>query len=834
MEELTHQHAVQAINPLFGQVGHLFVIIAFITAIFAAVFYFLSVQSKNNIDQEHRRKIARSFFLVHTTSVVGIVVTLFIMIFNHHFEYHYVWSHSSTDLKMKYILSCFWEGQEGSFLLWSFWHVVLGTVLILRSKKWEAPVMTFVSLMQVFLFTFLLGVYVSDTVHIGNSPFLLLKDKLTTDPVFLFADYMRFIPDGRGLNALLQNYWMVIHPPVLFLGFASITIPFAFAMAGLWTKKYTEWIKPAIPYTLFAGMVLGTGILMGGAWAYESLSFGGFWAWDPVENASLIPWLIIVAGLHNLVIAKSTGHATRSSFVMIFLAFYFVLYSSFLTRSGILGDTSVHAFVEEGLTNHLTLFLFVFIFISLIPLFRNWKKIPVKEKEESLSSREFWMFVGSLVLLFAGIHVIFFTSIPVFNVLLGHVNDLFGSSLPDDMSKPDDEIHFYTGVQIWVGILIAILSAFAQYLKYKSTESKLFYRNIASSFVFSLVAAVISSILLDKIWHITSDRGIFHLVTKYSILFFAAWFSVIANFQYLIRVLKGKIKVAGGSVAHIGFGVLLLGILISNAGQRVISENTFGVSFTGEGMDNTFQRENVRLIRNAPLPLQDYLVTYLGDSVSNEATYYNLLFKKIDPETQKVEQEFTVHPYLLMDEKMQQLAPNPDTKHFLTYDVFTHVTSLPGEGSKNAEPQIKTDTISVGDTILFNTGYFILNDVARYIGNNDSIGAGAQLSVHVGSANEKLEPQYILSMSDSTVMQGSADAQIANVSITFSGILPAEQQFIFTTKDSTLNDDWIVIKSIIFPMINLVWIGTIVMAIGFFISMVKRNKENKTSLIEKL
>ena len=159
MDELTHQHAVQTINPLFGQVGHLFVIIAFITAIFAAVFYFLSVQSKNDIDKLQRRKIARTFFITHGASVIGIVVTLFIMIFNHHFEYHYVWSHSSQDLQMKYVLSCFWEGQEGSFLLWSFWHVVLGTVLLFRAKNWEAPVMAIVSFMQVFLLTYLQWIY---------------------------------------------------------------------------------------------------------------------------------------------------------------------------------------------------------------------------------------------------------------------------------------------------------------------------------------------------------------------------------------------------------------------------------------------------------------------------------------------------------------------------------------------------------------------------------------------------------------------------------------------------------------------------------------------------
>lgn len=827
MEELAHQHVVQSINPIFGQIGHFFIITAFICSIFAAVYYFLSTQAQQKLIPNDKLKIARIFFIGHLTAIIGVVVTLFIMIFNHHFEYYYVWSHSSSDLQMKYVLSCFWEGQEGSFLLWSFWHVVIGMVIIVKGGKWESPVMSIVSLMQVFLLTFIVGIYLTDTVHIGSSPFLLLKDKLTGDPVFLFDDYMRFIPDGRGLNALLQNYWMVIHPPVLFCGFASITFPFAFAMAGLWNKDYTGWVKPAIPYALFAGMVLGTGILMGGAWAYESLSFGGFWAWDPVENASLIPWLIIVAGLHNLVITKATGHALRSSFVMIILAFFFVIYASFLTRSGILGDTSVHAFVEEGLTNHLLIFLFVFVGLSAFALIRNWKKIPGKEKEESISSREFWMFVGSLVLLFAGLHVIFFTSIPVFNTLIGHFNDIFGTQIRDDMGKPDNEIQFYSGVQIWVGILVAILSAFGQFLKYKATESRTFYRSIAANFIFAIIATIISSIILDKLWHITSDRGIFHLVTSYSILFLAGWFSVIANFQYLIKVLKGKIKVAGGSIAHIGFGVLLLGILISNAGQRVISENKFGVQFDAEGMDKTFQRENVRLIKNAPLPLGDYLVTYLGDTIEGGATYYNLNFRKVDSETGKLETDFNVHPYLLMDTKMQQLAPNPDTKHYLTYDVFTHVTSLPGEGSKNAPPTIITDTIAAGDTIHFNTGYILLNDIVRLTNSQDTFVVKAKMTVKIGVAEEKIEPKFILLQSQGQVMLEDAAAKIGNIQVSFNSILPEQEKFVFTVTDATLNTDWIVIKSIIFPMINLVWIGTILMAIGFFISMRKRIQENR-------
>jgi cytochrome c-type biogenesis protein CcmF len=120
--------------------------------------------------------------------------------------------------------------------------------------------------------------------------------------------------DGQGLNALLQNYWMVIHPPILFLGFSSTVVPFAFAIAGLWKRQFGDWTRAALPWTLFSACVLGTGIMMGAAWAYEALSFGGYWAWDPVENASLVPWLVMIAGLHTMVIYNATGHSLRATY----------------------------------------------------------------------------------------------------------------------------------------------------------------------------------------------------------------------------------------------------------------------------------------------------------------------------------------------------------------------------------------------------------------------------------------------------------------------------------------------------------------------------------------
>src|SRR6185436_16062858 len=293
------------------------------------------------------------------------------------------------------------------------WHCVLGLVLIRTSKKWEAPVMTVVSFAQLCLATMIAGLYIFGW-KMGSNPFILLRDSgvLDSAPALhldfdvnqaLRSDYMSSIKDGNDLNPLLQNYWMVIHPPVLFMGFASTIVPFAFVMAGLWKKQFGEWTKPALPWALFSAVFLGVGIMMGAMWAYESLTFGGYWAWDPVENASLVPWLVLIAGIHTLLIYKHSGHSLRATHLFFILTFGFVLYSTFLTRSGILGDTSVHAFTDLGMNWQLLLFVLVFFVPALVLFFGSYKSIPAIAKEEKTYSREFWMFIGALVFFLAGL-----------------------------------------------------------------------------------------------------------------------------------------------------------------------------------------------------------------------------------------------------------------------------------------------------------------------------------------------------------------------------------------------------------------------------------------------
>jgi cytochrome c-type biogenesis protein CcmF len=342
---------------LIGNLGKLLVVLALVTALLSVLFYVRSGEGKTK-----ERTLARSMFFIHAASVVGVFITLFFIIQKHYFEYAYAYEHSSMALPLRYMVSCFWEGQEGSFLLWIVWNALLGLVLIATAKRWERGVVAIMALSQVVLTSMILGVNFFDVYTLGSSPFELLREKMQA-PIFSSADYIKNVVDGTGLNPLLQNYWMVIHPPTLFLGFALTIVPFAFAVTSLFEKEYRAWIKPALPWALVAGMVLGAGIVMGGFWAYESLSFGGYWAWDPVENASLVPWLLLISGIHLMLIKKVTNSSTIAAYTLVIATYIMVLYATFLTRSGVLGTTSVHSFTDLGLAGQLMQFVVLFIWL---------------------------------------------------------------------------------------------------------------------------------------------------------------------------------------------------------------------------------------------------------------------------------------------------------------------------------------------------------------------------------------------------------------------------------------------------------------------------------------
>lgn len=809
-------------NLLPGQLGHFFIVLSLVASLLATVTYFLAAQSKNETDSIAWKKLARYAFIVEVISVFSIFGILFYIIHNHLFEYHYAWKHSSRSLEFKYLLACFWEGQEGSFLLWSACHSILGVILIKRSGKWEAPVMTIVSFAQFALATMVAGIYIFGW-KMGSNPFILLRDSGVFDNAPglhinfdvnqpLRPDYMQSVKDGNDLNPLLQNYWMVIHPPVLFMGFASTIVPFAFAMAGLWKKQFGEWTKPALPWALFSAAVLGVGIMMGGMWAYESLTFGGYWAWDPVENASLVPWMILVSGIHTLLIYRHSGHSLRATYLFFILAFGFILYSTFLTRSGILGESSVHAFTDLGMNFQLLTFLLIFVLPSLVFFFYRYNQIPSVQKEENTSSREFWMFIGALVFFLSAIVIIGKTSLPVFNKILG-----------TKIAPPEDAEFAYNSIQVYVAIIVAALTAISQYLKYKDTPGQYFWKKIL---IPTIIAAVLS-LLFFLFGEINYNKkgpifqGSIWLAVVCSI------YTIAANAGYIWLGLKGSLKLSGGSIAHVGFGMVLLGILISSSNKEVLSNNIGGIPAPlAEGED---PRENLTLVKDMTANMGRYSLTYEGDSAhpKKQLWFYKVRFRSNDGK-----EEFVLMPNAFVNYKGNEgLMANPDAKHYWDHDVFTYITSIPNPENAKDTTSFKPYTRKQGDSLFYSKGFIIVQDIKQ----KDSVPqelfgsqgmlyevplkiyskSGSVFSVTSRLANAKGEWFAI----PDTITSESLILQLQKVN--------PDKSIELGVKESNAIMKYVTLKAYRFPLIKLLWYGVWITAIGIIISMVRRIRLNR-------
>ena len=784
-----------------GQLGNLFSAIAFASALLSVFAYFVSTRGGSSSDQW--KKIGKYSFITHAVAVFTMMGVLFYLLVNQYYEYDYVAEQSKNDMSMRYILVCFWGGQRGSFMLWLFWQTVLGLILLKTSKKWEPQVMAVFASIQVFLVSMVLGIYYWDDSILGINPFALKREVIpdwgtlwSAIPEYLQID--KSFEDGKGLNPLLQNYWMVIHPPTLFLGFSLVSVPFAYAIAALWKKDFSGWLKPALPWTFFGIAILGIGILMGGAWAYESLSFGGFWAWDPVENASFVPWLVLVGAGHLMLLNKTRGSSLFSTFLLTIFSFFLVLYSTFLTRSGVLGEESVHSFTGDGLMGQLILFMLFFLFLGFLLLLQNNKlrmyfsiavgvlfliylffepgtllaesgsvkfsiksliailgvvisfvflyagyhlHFPKQKQEEDIWSREFWMFIASLILLLSALQIIFTTSLPVINLLFD-----------TDITKvaTDERNAFYNAWQLPFALIIALLSGIGQYLKYKKTDSKVFLKKMISP----IVLALFFTLLFNWLYSFnTSSRDLL-----LSTFMFTSFFTVFSNGEYWIRVLKGRLNFAGASIAHIGFGIIMLGTIWSMGKQENLSENRQG--FMLQGINKEFDNNlDVQVFKNDTVRMKNYFITYSGNRAESHFLFYkttyfgvkNAEYKKGD--TLKFENglflckkdhiasllfyrdkanwemlsNFTSEEYLAakrwdylaygdkifevepfvqvhQDKKnprsQMQTVSEPGTVHFLHYDVFTHLkdANLAVAGKEKYVRKYSIDTL-VGDTI---------------------------------------------------------------------------------------------------------------------------------------
>lgn len=996
---------------LGGQIGNFFTSLGLVGAFFGAVLYFLGIRSSEESARKRWYQLGAIYLWAHIVSIWGTFITLFVLIYTHQYQYHYVWAHSSNELPLEYMISCFWEGQEGSFLLWMLWHTVFLAILYKRGGTWGPVVLVVILSVQAILSTMLLGVVISQWIiyafflvlvgfllglwhkqagfqksswlgyvlglmvvlgailqgqiwvkyflgviwlgigiyglikswqvshtpsqalplyilwgiggfviwgslmegewKVGSSPFILLREVMADAPIF--QQNPEFIPtNGNGLNPLLQSYWMVIHPPVLFLGFAASVVPFAYAVAGLLLKDVTGWIRQAFPYMILTGLVLGVGIILGGYWAYETLNFGGYWNWDPVENASLVPWLTAIAAIHAMLIYQTKRQQLTSVLFLTVITFLLVLYSTFLNRSGILGEASVHTFTDLGLSGQLLLLIAVYL-MGFAYLWWARKELVqeniLKSSEQKFAwwSREGVLLMGILLLGFAALEITFFTSTPVFNKVIG-----------TNFALPSQVPFFYYQWNVWFGIGIALLCGIGQFYFWFKVEEKPLNKALLRPFFISLTSASVIVILLNlyewefiyqqkyrEILQVSEGKNyitqaftwvqVFFLMLADDALLLSALFSLACNVDvavHLLRKHRSHWRQLGGSLSHIGFMLMLIGMLFSSGYEWTVSENLTPAELSNFPANS--QKDNVLLSRGKPKYVRGYVIDYYGirqaqpplqdvfiveknneftkigftDArgdkyglqfpaeffrVTGEKYFKNVQFKEIDLDKIKnfiSENLLTVSPKPLNNRRQYEiqltslkdttdkvllypeaevndrmgLIAHPDRKIEWWKDIYVHVTSVStDEGLKTEENE---HGVRIGDTLLLRGGGFMIAK-ALYRIDDDPAYKKYDVVVRIELEMVKGEERIILKPSFLVDKQGNVSTEPDmnkkwRVQVGFVGVNPKEEKLFVRVIETLSPDDRITLKALAKPFINVLWLGTMVMAVGMSLALARR------------
>jgi cytochrome c-type biogenesis protein CcmF len=811
---------------MIGAIGKLFILVGFVSVVLAGIAYFRAAQLETSA--RDWRRIGRGAWLVSTVSAFVAYGVLFYLSLTHQFQYAYIYSHTSRALGLDYLISACWAGQEGSFMLWIVLNGLVGFALMKWARGYESPTMAVVALCQFFLFSMVAGLKLGD-VTIGSSPFMMLAEKFPDAPMLQAG----LIPtDGQGLNDLLQNYWMVIHPPTLFVGFAAMIVPFAFAVTALWKKQYTQWVRPALPWALFASMILGLGIAMGGYWAYVTLSFGGYWAWDPVENSSLVPWIVGIAAIHTMIVQKRSGRSHKAALLLNVLAYMLVIYSTFLTRSGILGDISVHSFVDLGLYNQLLLWILTMGVISIGLYVKRYRQLPTPTKEPEFLSREFMIFAGAILLSCVALVVILGTSAPI----IGRIFRSSPSTVP---------IEFYNKWTLPLAVMFTFLAGLGQLFWWNRMSPESVNKVLFRPVVFA-VAATVAVLLFTPFVEasavpqavaaasmpegaqsaaLLAGIGTFWAVYGQGILLllllFVAFFALYGNGEVAWRIARGNPRMAGGAIAHIGLAIMILGIISSSGFSNPLGRNA--------GVRMGDSRDNFVLSRGETRVVSGYTVTYRTQEVNEEGRpRYVLDFK--DPNGRA----FTVAPVVYKSNKDQWIQ-HPDVTVFPEKDLFVAVSPNVMFGS-SSDSESGTLTLARGDSVLIGEGAYAVKFVEfdmtldhEQVSPSAEVAVGARIDVFNLATGEsrQLRPVYQIA-EDRSVNLVSDSVPEWGLTISFAGMNVDNGAITLQVEGiQVAPEDWLVVQAYEKPMISLVWIGLILLTFGFGVSIVRRTKDER-------
>ena len=562
----------------------------------------------------------------------------------------------------------------------------------------------------------------------------------------------------------------------------------------------------------------------------------------------------------------------------IWLSVYLLIQKGFL-RTIYMAITGIVVLMDIGFTYsdysfHAAAIIIFFVTAIGMAVVSYLKYFPKEKKDDELWSREFWLFIGALVLLLSAFQIIVVTSIPVYNLIFG-----------TEVAPPADPIEHYNRWQLPFAVIITFLVGMGQFLKYKKTDRKKFFKSLDIPF-YASIALTIGLILM--IGYDVAEEW------QYVGLLFTCLFAILANLDYFIRTLKGKFNYAGGSIAHIGFGMIILGALISTSKSDYISKNitTIDIKELGESMDNN---ESMLLVQNDTFPMGEYQVVYKGRRLDGinmlyEVDYYNtkpnqykqgdLIFtnqgiyeaandhaasldfredlehwKPIQSTGELMsvakpwqstiidEYAFTLAPRVQLSEKFEN-TPEPDTRHTLTYDIYTHVqyADLTDPAAADTMPkgedaysEYVPHNIGVGDTVIASTTFILIDSIVpipvenygNYAMAGKDIGSIVHLSVIDGNLNAAhLEGLAILRDS---VLPVSFDMELEEkgMKLQIANYRPAEGKITLALSEKeTEKQDVIVLQAIVFPFINILWLGIVLMFIGSFMAMRHRKKIN--------
>jgi cytochrome c-type biogenesis protein CcmF len=540
--------------------GNFALLLAFALSVYCFGAGLLALLTPDEPNSQRLSETARRAGVVVFGAVLLAAIALVVSAFRDDFSIAYIFHHSNRDLPAPYKFATLWSGQEGSLVFWSLLLSAYGFVLRLRYKT-DPRLFAYASVVLAAVQIFFLAI-----VNFAANPFGLLEGPLR--------------PDGSGLNPLLQYPEMVIHPPMLYLGYVGFTVPFAFALGALIMKYPGEkWIHITRRWTMVTWGFLTCGIFLGSHWAYSVLGWGGYWGWDPVENASLMPWLVGTAFLHSVMMQEKRGMLKIWNMWLVFASFWLAILGTFLTRSGII--SSVHAFAQSSIGNWFAWFLGITFAVFVFFFVKNKSHLRSENKLEGMISRESSFLFNNLLFLLLTLDVLWGTWFPKISELVQGNKVTVGAP-------------FYNRVAIPVALVLLLLTAIGPLLAWRKTSFESLKRNFTWPMLAALLVALVvmftpaswGSIFGLKPWH---DISYFYSLMT---IFLAALiaFTVASEFYRGGRVIADKTgqgmfasmvqlthrntRRYGGYVVH--FGVVLVMIGFSGAALNQDKEAELG------------------------------------------------------------------------------------------------------------------------------------------------------------------------------------------------------------------------------------------------------------------